>query len=137
MQVIVGRPVTCKTQDDFERLLMVARKYATRMVRESVKSAEEFYVCSFSSRTLLYKGMLTPAQLDELRAARGEVFDRTFLRLMIQHHNGAVSMVTELFATDGAAQDDLVFKLASDIQVDQITEVARMERMLEEMGSGR
>ena len=51
---------------------------------------------------------------------------------MIQHHNGAVSMVHDLFATDGAAQDDFVFKLASDIQVDQITEVARMQKMLDE-----
>jgi uncharacterized protein (DUF305 family) len=78
-------------------------------------------------------GMLTPAQLDELRAARGSEFDRLFLTYMIQHHNGAVSMVHELFGTDGAAQDDLVFKLASDIQVDQTTEVARMERMLAAM----
>jgi uncharacterized protein (DUF305 family) len=51
---------------------------------------------------------------------------------MIQHHNGAVGMVHDLFATDGAAQDDFVFKLASDIQVDQITEVARMQKMLDE-----
>ena len=63
IQLIVGRPVSCHTQDDFERRLLVARKYATRMVRELVKSAEEFYICSFSSRTLLYKGMLTPAQV--------------------------------------------------------------------------
>ena len=81
-------------------------------------------------------GMLSTAQLDELRAARGRDFDRLFLRYMIQHHNGAVEMVHELFATDGAAQDDLVFKLASDIQVDQATEIARMERMLAGLGSG-
>ena len=42
---------------------MVARKYGTRMVRELVRSAEAFYICSFSSRTILYKGMLTPAQV--------------------------------------------------------------------------
>jgi uncharacterized protein (DUF305 family) len=52
---------------------------------------------------------------------------------MIQHHEGAVTMVHDLFATDGAAQDDLVFKLASDIQVDQASEVARMKLMLEQM----
>ena len=63
IQMIVGRPVSCHTQDDFERRLMVARKYGTRMVRESVKSAEDFYICSMSSRTLVYKGMLTPAQV--------------------------------------------------------------------------
>ncbi|MDH3457123.1 MAG: DUF305 domain-containing protein [Gemmatimonadota bacterium] len=78
-------------------------------------------------------GMLTPEQMQELDQAMGREFDRKFLTLMIQHHRGAVTMVHELFATDGAAQDDVVFKLASDIQVDQTTEVARMELMLEEM----
>jgi uncharacterized protein (DUF305 family) len=76
-------------------------------------------------------GMLSPAQLDELRAARGADFDRLFLRYMIQHHQGAVTMVHELFATDGAAQDELVFKIASDIQVDQTTEIERMQLMLD------
>jgi glutamate synthase (NADPH) large chain len=63
VQMIVRRPVGCHTQDEFERRLMVARKYGTRMVRESVKTAEDFYICSFSSRTIVYKGMLTPAQV--------------------------------------------------------------------------
>lgn len=83
-------------------------------------------------------GMLTPEQMRELDAARGAGFDRLFLTYMIQHHQGAVSMVHDLFGTDGAGQGDLIFKLASDIQVDQITEIARMERMLEAMpSSGR
>lgn len=75
-------------------------------------------------------GMLTPAQLQELTAASGREFDRLFLRLMIQHHEGAVTMVSELFATNGAAQDQTVFRFASDVQVDQRTEIARMQRML-------
>ena len=76
-------------------------------------------------------GMLSPHQLDELAGAQGLEYDRLFLTYMIQHHNGAVTMVHELFATDGAAQDNFVFKLASDIQVDQRTEVARMQLMLD------
>ncbi len=75
-------------------------------------------------------GMLTAAQLTELDAARGGAFDQLFLRFMIQHHRGAVTMVQDLLATDGAAQDELVFKFSNDVQVDQRTEVARMERML-------
>jgi len=78
-------------------------------------------------------GMLTPEQLEELDRARGREFDRLFLTYMIQHHRGAVVMVHELFATDGAAQDELVFRLASDVQVDQTTEIRRMERMLAAM----
>jgi uncharacterized protein (DUF305 family) len=80
-------------------------------------------------------GMLSPQQLLDLSRARGVNYDRLFLTYMIQHHNGAVTMVHELFATDGAAQDDFVFKLASDIQVDQTTEVARMQRMLDGLPS--
>ena len=76
-------------------------------------------------------GMLTPEQMRQLAAATGKEFDRLFLTFMIQHHSGAVTMVHELFATDGAAQDEAVFKLASDVQVDQTTEINRMERMLE------
>ena len=76
-------------------------------------------------------GMLTPEQLDELRQARGPDFDRLFLEYMIMHHEGAVTMVEELFATDGAAQGDFVFKLASDIQADQASEITRMKLMLE------
>jgi uncharacterized protein (DUF305 family) len=75
-------------------------------------------------------GMLTEAQLKQLDQARGREFDRLFLSFMIQHHNGAVSMVRELIGSTGAAQDDTVFKLASDINVDQTTEVDRMQKML-------
>lgn len=79
---------------------------------------------------MLMPGMLTDAQMAELDAARGPDFDRLFLTFMIQHHRGAVSMVRELFGTQGAAQDETVFKFASDVNVDQTTEIARMERML-------
>jgi uncharacterized protein (DUF305 family) len=79
---------------------------------------------------MLMPGMLTDAQLSQLDAARGAEFDRLFLRFMIQHHKGAVSMVKDLFATDGAGQDELVFKFASDVNVDQTTEIARMQDML-------
>jgi uncharacterized protein (DUF305 family) len=80
-------------------------------------------------------GMLTAAQLAELAAAKGPEFDRLFLTYMIQHHRGAVVMVDKLFGTDGAGQDHSVFKFASDVQVDQRTEVARMQQMLDAMGS--
>ena len=78
-------------------------------------------------------GMLTQVQLEELAAARGQVFDRLFLTYMIQHHAGAVTMVEDLFAVDGAAQDEAAYKLASSIHVDQITEIARMQEMLDSL----
>ncbi|MES2522996.1 MAG: DUF305 domain-containing protein [Gemmatimonadota bacterium] len=79
-------------------------------------------------------GMLTDAQLKELDAARGADFDRLFLTFMIQHHRGAVSMVTKLFAADGAGQDETIFKFANDVEVDQSTEIKRMVTMMLELG---
>jgi uncharacterized protein (DUF305 family) len=75
-------------------------------------------------------GMLTAEQFAQLEAARGAEFDRLFLTLMIQHHRGAVAMVEQLFGSYGAGQDEAVFKFASDVNVDQATEIARMQRML-------
>lgn len=75
-------------------------------------------------------GMLSAEELARLQAARGEEFDRLFLQFMIRHHQGAVTMVQALFAQDGTGQDDTIFKLASDINVDQTTEINRMQRML-------
>jgi uncharacterized protein (DUF305 family) len=80
--------------------------------------------------TMLMPGMLTEAQLKQLDEARGKDFDRLFLTFMIQHHQGAVTMVHDLFETNGAAQDVTVFKVASDISADQTTEIERMQKML-------
>ena len=82
-------------------------------------------------------GMLSREQIDRLSASRGAEFDRLFLTYMIEHHKGAVTMVRTLFATDGAGQDEEVFRFASDVQVDQATEVARMQRMLDALPSGQ
>lgn len=79
---------------------------------------------------MLMPGMLTPEQLAALDAARGEEFDKLFLTDMISHHRGAVSMVKDLFGSYGAAQDELVFKFANDVNVDQTTEINRMQKML-------
>ena len=74
-------------------------------------------------------GMLTPAQLSELDAARGEAFDILFLQRMITHHRGAVSMVQTLIRDRGAI-DETVFRFAADVEVDQSTEIRRMLTML-------
>jgi uncharacterized protein (DUF305 family) len=84
----------------------------------------------------LMPGMLTAEQLAELDAARGQDFDRLFLTYMIQHHQGALTMVTQLFDTYGAAQGDAIFKIASDIGADQTSEIDRMQTMLRAMVFG-
>lgn len=75
-------------------------------------------------------GMLTKAQMAELRKATGPEFDHLFLTGMIQHHTGALVMVKELFSTAGAAQDALLFDFSSDVTNTQQAEIDIMRNML-------
>ena len=85
---------------------------------------------------MLMPGMLSEEQLAQLDKARGPEFDRLFLTFMIKHHEGALTMVEQLLASYGAAQDDVIFKFSSDIVADQSTEIDRMQKMLEGSPSG-
>jgi uncharacterized protein (DUF305 family) len=82
---------------------------------------------------MLMPGMLTPEQTAQLDASRGREFDRLFLTFMIQHHQGAITMVQQLLASPGAGQDGPVFRFASDVNADQTTEINRMTLMLEDL----
>jgi len=75
-------------------------------------------------------GMLTAEQLAQLDGARGPEFDRLFLRFMIRHHQGAITMVDQLFGSQGAGEEEAVFRIASDVYADQSTEIDRMQKML-------
>ncbi len=81
-------------------------------------------------------GMLSAAEIAGLERAHGVEFDRLFLQYMIRHHRGAVAMVRDLVQTDGAARDPMLFKLASDIQADQLAEIGRMQHLLAELSAG-
>ena len=78
----------------------------------------------------LMPGMLTPQQMKALEQARGPVFDHLFLTGMIQHHNGALVMVQDLFDTPGAGQDAILFDFATDIDNTQRAEIQIMQNML-------
>ena len=75
-------------------------------------------------------GMLSADEMAKLAAATGPEFDRLFLEGMIKHHAGAITMVRELFATDGAGQDSEIYAFASDVDADQRMEIDRMAGML-------
>src|SRR5262249_16486078 len=83
-----------------------------------------------SWRTMQMPGMLTADQLKDLDGSKGVDFDREFLVLMIQHHNGALKMVSDLFATPMAAQDVDVSVFANDVQTVQTAEIGTMQQML-------
>lgn len=81
----------------------------------------------------LMPGMLKPAQMEALKAAKGRDFDRLFLEGMIQHHGGALVMVKELFDSAGAGQDAELFNFASDVDSGQRAEIRRMEILLKDI----
>lgn len=84
-----------------------------------------------SWRSMMMPGMLTAAQLDTLAAASGVAFDRAYLTRMIQHHEGALQMVKDLFATSNAGQEVDVNVFANDVVSVQTAEIGAMQRMLE------
>jgi uncharacterized protein (DUF305 family) len=78
---------------------------------------------------MLMPGMLTAEQLGQLDRARDGEFDRLFLTLMIQHHQGAITMVNDLFS-QGGGEEEVAYRFASDVFADQTTEIDRMQKML-------
>lgn len=83
----------------------------------------------------LMPGMLTADQLAELARASGDEFDKLFLKDMIRHHEGALVMVASLLGTTGSAQEAEVFRFASEVDSDQRAEIARMNALLDALGS--
>ena len=75
-------------------------------------------------------GMLSQAELDALTRATGLEFERLFLTYMIKHHEGAIRMVSQLFATAGAGQEPELFLFATDVNADQESEIKRMRALL-------
>ena len=78
----------------------------------------------------LMPGMLTAKQMDALKKAKGNEFDRLFLSGMIQHHNGALVMVDEMFKSAGGGQDADLFNFATDVDSSQRAEIKIMQNML-------
>jgi uncharacterized protein (DUF305 family) len=78
----------------------------------------------------LMPGMLSPAQMEALRNAKDGEFDRLFLTGMIQHHEGALVMVRELFDTVGSGQDAEIFNFATDVDSGQRAEIRSMQTLL-------
>ena len=108
--------------------------FMERWLRERRQTVPESHAAHGMGGQLM-PGMLTAEQLAQLEKARGAEFDRLFLQYMIQHHEGALAMVDQLFASPGAARDDAVFRFASDVFADQSAEIERMQRMLDAMAA--
>jgi uncharacterized protein (DUF305 family) len=101
-----------------------------RLMQDWLHANGQFVPDTSSWRTMHMSGMLTEAQLAQLDASKGLEFDRNFLTMMIQHHNGALKMVADLIATPLAAQDVDVSVFANDVETVQTAEIGVMQQML-------
>lgn len=104
-----------------------------RLMQEWLVANQQVAPDTSSWRHMQMAGMLTAEQLEQLDAAKGKEFDRLFLTFMIQHHEGALKMVKDLFATPRAGQDVDVSVFANDVEVVQTAEIATMRQMLDEL----
>lgn len=104
-----------------------------RLMQGWLRANHQFAPDTSSWRTMTMPGMLTTAQLDSLDHADGKDFDRLFLVYMIQHHQGALAMVKDLFAAPLAAQDIDVSVFANDVVTVQTAEIGTMYQMLNDL----
>jgi uncharacterized protein (DUF305 family) len=96
-------------------------------------SAHSMQMPGMSMSDTLMPGMLTAQQISELTNAKGAEFEALFLKDMIQHHGGALTMVARLLNTTGAGQEPEVFRFAAEVDTDQRAEIARMSALLNAM----
>ncbi len=108
------------------------RRWLTARGEPISPAMPEMHGMDMSNHQMLMPGMLTPKQMDALRKAKGEEFDRLFLTGMIQHHNGALIMVKDLFDNAGAGQDAELFNFVTDVDSGQRAEIRIMQGMLGE-----
>jgi uncharacterized protein (DUF305 family) len=127
----LGARISSSQSDEIK---LMQRWLATRGERISV-DMPGMDMSRHSSHQQLMPGMLTPGQMDALGKAKDAEFDHLFLTGMIQHHDGALTMVKDLFDTAGAGQDADVFNFATDADNTQRAEIKIMQSMLDKKSS--
>ena len=121
-----------KSQDDEIKFLKRWLLARGKPIEPAPPQGHQMHGMDMSQHKMLMPGMLTAEQMDALKNARGEEFDRLFLTGMIQHHNGALIMVKDLFNTAGAGDDAELFNFATDVDSGQRAEIKIMQTMLGE-----
>jgi uncharacterized protein (DUF305 family) len=125
---MLGAKISSSQSDEirFMQRWLAARGQSTSMPEQDMPGMDMSH-----QPMALMPGMLTPEQMEALRNAKGAEFDRLFLIGMIQHHNGALTMVKDLFNTAGAGQDADIFNFATDADNTQRAEIKIMQSMLD------
>ena len=124
----LGARISSSQSDEIK---FMKRWLAARGERVSMRAHEMPGMDMSRGPMTLMPGMLTPEQMEALRQAKGAGFDHLFLAGMIQHHNGALTMVKDLFDTAGAGQDAELFNFATDVDTGQRAEIRIMQDMLD------
>jgi uncharacterized protein (DUF305 family) len=122
---LLGSRISHSQSDEIEFM----KRWLTARGEPTSVSMPEMPGMDMSKHQMLMPGMLTPKQMDALKKANGAEFDQLFLTGMIQHHNGALIMVKDLFDTAGAGQDAELFNFATDVDSGQRAEIRIMENM--------
>ena len=117
----------------FAKKIDQSQRAEIRLMQEWLIANKQMAPDTNSYRTMMMSGMLTAEQLAKLETTRGPEFDRQFLLLMILHHQGALKMVAELFATARAGQDVDISVFANDVEVVQTAEIQLMQQMLADL----
>jgi uncharacterized protein (DUF305 family) len=133
----LGAHISTSQSDEikFMRRWLAARGESVSMTTAEMSGPEMSGMDMSHQSMALMPGMLTSEQMDALRKAKGAEFDQLFLTGMIQHHNGALTMVKDLFDTAGAGQDAELFNFATDADNSQRAEIKIMQTMLEKRSS--
>jgi uncharacterized protein (DUF305 family) len=118
--ILLGQRISVSQADEIEMMKTWLRKRGQEIPAEHHHHTAEGFM----------PGMLTPEQMTELANAKGAAFDQLFLKYMIQHHEGALTMVDELFKTPGAGQEGDINGFAADVDSDQRMEINRMRALL-------
>ena len=90
IQILIGKGPDVTNSEEFERKLYIIRKLAEkRIIPLSKELSSDFYIASLSSKTIVYKGMLTPGQLRDF-----------YLDLSDLDFTSALAMVHSRFSTN-------------------------------------
>lgn len=129
---LLGARISQSQSDEmkFMRRWLATRGEALSMPMPEMKSSHS-HGSNMSEHQMLMPGMLSTKQMEALSKSKGSEFDKLFLTGMIQHHNGALTMVKVMFDTAGAGQDAELFNFASDVDSGQRAEIKRMQTLLD------
>ncbi|MFT6058108.1 MAG: hypothetical protein ACJAS2_002401, partial [Pseudohongiellaceae bacterium] len=133
MSILVDGRTNRDTMKLMARRISLSQEDEIDMMQDWLK-ARDLMVPAMDSHNMadgeMMPGMASLDEMAKLATLQGAAFDTMFLQLMVKHHKGALTMVEDLLAQRGSAQDSVLFEFTSDVTADQTSEIDRMNSML-------